>query len=250
MPQLPVVPARKWSSKLIVSVVVAIVGLLLLGGGSYWDYLQYQTKAEGEPAVVRITRKVPPPVLDVFSVGGDFGAVLYDGSQSHIFGTLVSDVPWATIKVSIALAALAQGAADPGLVAPAPVVNSAPSRHGFSVFGQMEWTLASQAELGCHPNAAIVTDKMGLVTPEQRYGLGRIPGMRFKGGWGPDPSGGYFARQFGFVETPAGRFGVAIAARPTDGSYTSAQMMLDEVTSQLQLRMVAGGALNCAELPH
>lgn len=61
MLQLPVVPARKRSSKLIVSVVVAIVGLLLLGGGSYWDYLQYQTKAEGEPAVVRITRKVPPP---------------------------------------------------------------------------------------------------------------------------------------------------------------------------------------------
>lgn len=48
-----------------------------------------------------------------------------------------------------------------------------------------------------------------------------------------DPSGGYFARQFGFVETPAGWFGVAIAARPTDGSYMSAQMMLDEVTSQL-----------------
>lgn len=230
-----------------------------------------------------------PALPELFVAGGEFGAVLYDGSQSHTFGTLVSDVSWSTIKVPIALAAAAQGTADPGLVAaalqhsdnaaalslwqslgsdvqaagvvqqhiaglaPAPVVNSVPSRPGFSVFGQTTWPLASQAEygywLGCDPNAAIVTDNMGLVTPEQRDGLGQIPGMRFKGGWGPDPSGGYLVRQFGFVETPAGRFGVAIAARPTDGSYMSAQMMLDEVASQLQQRMVAGGALNCAELP-
>jgi hypothetical protein len=34
---------------------------------------------------------------------------------------------------------------------------------------------------------------MGRVIPEQRWGLGTVPGMRFTGGWGPseDPDGPY-----------------------------------------------------------
>lgn len=78
------------------------------------------------------------------------------------------------------------------------------------------------------------------------HGLGRISGMSFKGGWGPDLAGGYMARQFGYVETAQGRFGVAIAAKPVDGGYASARVMLDDIAVQIQQHMVAGGVLVCS----
>jgi hypothetical protein len=50
--------------------------------------------------------------------------------------------------------------------------------------------------------------------PEQRWGLGRVPGIRFKGGWGPreEPQGGYEVIQVGI----AGPTVIAIAARAED----------------------------------
>ena len=42
---------------------------------------------------------------------------------------------------------------------------------------------------------------MGRIVPEQRWGLGRVPGIRFKGGWGPSerPEGGYEVIQVGIA---------------------------------------------------
>jgi len=59
-----------------------------------------------------------------------------------------------------------------------------------------------------------VLDAMGRVVPEQRWGLGALPAVRFKGGWGPSeaPGGGYEVIQVGIV---AGRV-IALAASAPD----------------------------------
>ena len=59
-----------------------------------------------------------------------------------------------------------------------------------------------------------VLDAMGRIVPEQRWGLGRVPGIRFKGGWGPSerPEGGYEVIQVGI----AGARVIAVAARAED----------------------------------
>ena len=50
---------------------------------------------------------------------------------------------------------------------------------------------------------------MGRIVPEQRWGLGRVPGIRFKGGWGPSerPEGGYEVIQVGIAGAQGDRGG-------------------------------------------
>ena len=83
---------------------------------------------------------------------------------------------------------------------------------------------------------------MGAIADDQRYGLGTIPGARFKGGWGPDESGMYLVRQFGTIAVDGGEVGVAIAARPADGTYATGQAMLTEIAAAVQRHMPAGGS--------
>ena len=69
-------------------------------------------------------------------------------------------------------------------------------RPPFSAYGQTSWSLPNQVVfaqgLACatRPADALVKADMAAVTASQRWGLGRISGARFKGGWGPDPAGG------------------------------------------------------------
>ena len=68
----------------------------------------------------------------------------------------------------------------------------------------------------------------------QNYGLGTIPGARFKGGWGPSISGAYEVRQLGLVPDANGRIiPVAIAVSAADGTYESAQVMLTQLVVEL-----------------
>lgn len=87
-------------------------------------------------------------------------------------------------------------------------------RPPYTAFGQTQWTLADQtrfaAQLPCRSEAAPVYAAMGQVIPEQSWGLGRLPSVHFKGGWGPS-SAGYLVRQFGVVDTPRGQVAVAVA---------------------------------------
>ncbi|MBN9644133.1 hypothetical protein ACFSSC_02395 [Corynebacterium mendelii] len=116
---------------------------------------------------------------------------------------------------------------------------------GFSVFGQTPWTAADQAlfafHLPCLAGSAPVVAAMGEITPEQAYGLGRIPGARFKGGWGPDPAGYYTVRQMGVVAAGDGVIGVSLVARPPDGTYATGQMMLDRAAGELTGQLAASG---------
>jgi hypothetical protein len=111
-------------------------------------------------------------------------------------------------------------------------------RPGFSAFGQTMWTTADQAtfagKLSCLPGAGPVLDAMGRISNGGGYGLGLIPGARFKGGWGPDESGAYQVRQFGLVPGRDGtQVPVAIAATSPDGSYEGGQRVLDDIVAQL-----------------
>ncbi|WP_067826960.1 hypothetical protein [Nocardia inohanensis] len=101
-------------------------------------------------------------------------------------------------------------------------------------FGATEWSLTDQvkfaAKLPCLPRANSVISLMSEITPSQSWGLGRLIGAEFKGGWGPDDdTGKYTVRQFGLVPTLAGPIAVALAAEPESGSFEDATDMMDKM---------------------
>ena len=98
-----------------------------------------------------------------------------------------------------------------------------PDPRGYSSFGRTVWSLTAalsfyaalaRGELLPEADTERVLDAMGRVVPEQRWALGQIAGIRFKGGWGPSerPEGGYEVIQVGI----AGPRVIAIAARAED----------------------------------
>lgn len=125
-------------------------------------------------------------------------------------------------------------------------VPSVHTRAGYTVFGQTRWALADQARFGsllpCLRSSARVLELMGQVSPDQRWGLGRIPGARFKGGWGPGESGGYLVRQFGIVPGAGGDVAVAIAVDAPSFEAGTAALTTMADTLALQLPAIPGGA--------
>ncbi|MDK6260664.1 hypothetical protein QP119_09625 [Corynebacterium frankenforstense] len=109
-------------------------------------------------------------------------------------------------------------------------------RSGFSAWGQTDWAVAAQARFALSlpemAGAEHVVEAMGQISPDQAYGLGRIDGAHFKGGWGPDDqTGAYEVRQFGFVNTDCGLRGLAVATN--GGNYDQGQAVLDELARGL-----------------
>ncbi|NNH72576.1 hypothetical protein HLB23_22395 [Nocardia uniformis] len=101
-------------------------------------------------------------------------------------------------------------------------------------FGATSWALADQvrfaSRLPCLSNANSVVSLMSEITSSQSWGLGRLIGAEFKGGWGPDDeTGDYTVRQFGLVPTLSGPIAVALAAEPTSGGFDDATDMLDRM---------------------
>jgi hypothetical protein len=120
-------------------------------------------------------------------------------------------------------------------------------RPQFTVFGQTEWSLTNQARFlavaACDVRNAPVLTLMGQVIADQQWGMGTMAGTRFKGGWGPFPSGKYLDRQFGLVATPAGLTAVAVAAEPYSGSDNDGIRSLNEIATWLSghLAMLPSG---------
>ncbi|GAB3704633.1 hypothetical protein GCM10028815_14930 [Mariniluteicoccus flavus] len=110
-------------------------------------------------------------------------------------------------------------------------------RAGFSPFGQTEWSTAGQARfmagLACDSSPAAVATKelMGRISPDHRWGLGRLPGARFKGGWGPTTTGSQLVRQMGVVDLGSGQVAIAIATEA--GTEAGARAELDAVAGWL-----------------
>ena len=98
-----------------------------------------------------------------------------------------------------------------------------PDPRGYSPFGRTVWSLTAalsfyaalaRGELLPGADTERVLDAMGRIIPEQRWALGQVAGIRFKGGWGPSerPEGGYEVIQVGITGSTV----IAIAARAED----------------------------------
>jgi hypothetical protein len=119
------------------------------------------------------------------------------------------------------------------------IVESRKLRPQFTAFGQTIWSLADQAhfiaQAFCNKQYDPIFALMGQIVPQQRWGIGALPGAQFKGGWGPSPAEKYLVRQFGVVNS--GRLAVAIAAEPASGSFDDGTRALDEVAAWLSVRL-------------
>ncbi|MBB5911743.1 hypothetical protein BJY24_000610 [Nocardia transvalensis] len=107
------------------------------------------------------------------------------------------------------------------------------SRSDYSAFGQADWSLADQvrfaSRLPCLADAGTVVDLMGKVVWGQQWGVGRLEGAEYKGGWGPDPNGNYLVRQFGLVDTPTGKMAIALAAQANSGGFDAGTQILNKL---------------------
>jgi hypothetical protein len=126
-------------------------------------------------------------------------------------------------------------------------------RPSFSPYGQTEWSLAGQVAfasgLACDQSAraTMVKADMAAVTASQRWGIGRVPGARFKGGWGPDPEGHYLVRQLGLLARGTQVVAIAVAVVPQDGSFTRGVAALDLVGEWLRdsLQLLPNARTTC-----
>ncbi len=133
----------------------------------------------------------------------------------------------------------------------ATTVQTTVTRAGFTPFGQTNWALTSQARfmagVTCQRDAAPVISLMGQIAPDQRWGLGRVPGVvAFKGGWGPGPDGRYLVRQMGVIRTQDGRqVAIAIASVPGSGSFEGGISDLNAIADWIASRDDLGGRSGC-----
>lgn len=112
-------------------------------------------------------------------------------------------------------------------------------RPGFTAFGQTRWPLPAQARftamLPCRPEASSVLALMGQVSSGQSWGLGALPGARFKGGWGPGESGDHLVRQLAVVDAGEGEAAVAVSAHAA--TFDQAVATVDEVAGRLAVQL-------------
>jgi hypothetical protein len=111
-------------------------------------------------------------------------------------------------------------------------------RPEYTAFGQTDWSLDDQVRFlssaVCDSRNDPIFALMGNVVPDQSWGIGTIPASRFKGGWGPSPTGNYLVRQIGTLNTPSGTVAVAIAVAPASGSFDEGTSDLTEVANWLR----------------
>jgi hypothetical protein len=131
----------------------------------------------------------------------------------------------------------------------ATVVQQEKVRPEYSAFGQTDWALANQSRFlsaaACDRRNDTVLALMGDVAPDQSWGLGAIPGTKFKGGWGPSVSGAYLVRQIALIPTPSGLSAVAVAAQPNSGTYEDGIAALNKVADWLTAHSAALPTGNC-----
>jgi hypothetical protein len=128
-------------------------------------------------------------------------------------------------------------------------VQSKRVRPEYSAFGQTVWPLTDQARFisraVCDNANAPIFALMGEVQTDQSWGIGSVPGSRFKGGWGPSPTGSYLVRQTGVLAAPSGMVAVALAAEPSSGTFEDGAAALTKVASWLMAHSAALPAGQC-----
>jgi hypothetical protein len=128
-------------------------------------------------------------------------------------------------------------------------VQSERVRPEFTAFGQTLWSLSDQASFlanaSCDPRSAPVLELMGHIESSQSWGLGRLPGVKFKGGWGPSETGAYLVRQFGVIPTPTGSVAIAVAVEPPSGSFSQGTQALDTIADWVSTHLADLPAGSC-----
>jgi hypothetical protein len=149
--------------------------------------------------------------------------------------TAAAESIWATLGDPVTAAhkvdAVLRQAGDP------TTVQSRRVRPEFTAFGQTDWPLIDQVRFissaVCDSINAPIFALMGEVEPDQRWGIGTVGGARFKGGWGPSPTGSYLVRQVGVLAAPDGMIAVALAAQPASGKFDDGTAALTEMANWL-----------------
>jgi hypothetical protein len=130
------------------------------------------------------------------------------------------------------------------------IVQSQRVRPPFTAFGQTDWPLTEQARFTsaafCDKANAPVFDLMGRIVPGQSWGIGKISDARYKGGWGPSPSGNYLVRQIGVLTGPNGMVAVALAAEPASGNFDDGVADLNEMADWLHDHLGDLPAAHCS----
>ncbi|MBI9001405.1 hypothetical protein M0E87_10440 [Corynebacterium sp. CCM 9185] len=232
-------------------------------------------------------QRVADEIAAAAATDGQVGVALADGHSVVESGEIAVGPAWSTVKVPVSMAVLYRGTATTETVDRAITVSDNAAldtlwsslgggadaaaateqilrkagddttvppevtRPGFSAAGQTDWALTDQArfaqQMTCIPGAGAVLTAMNHVADAQSYGLGRIPDLPFKGGWGPDEAGDYMVRQFGVLQTPGGEVGIALAVQPEDGAYDTGRKMLDRMALTLETEIDAGVFTEAAE---
>ncbi len=132
------------------------------------------------------------------------------------------------------------------------VVATAPPPPGAATtFGQTEWRPSEAVKFfgalarGCILSARGTSYVLGLmrhIEPSESWGLGSagLPGVAFKGGWGPESGGAYLVRQSGIVDAGSPRaVAVAIVAFPPPGaaSFETGTAMVSDTATWLRAHL-------------
>jgi hypothetical protein len=214
------------------------LGLAAVGGGDGDPILL----GDWQTGPAWSTIKVP---LVIAALRGEHAPELDDAMTKAITESdnAAAESIWASLGAPAAAAAAVQDvlsqSGDP------TVVESRRVRPEYTAFGQTTWPLTDQTRYTavalCDPRNAPVLELMGRIEGDQRWGIGTIPDAKFKGGWGPAPSGSYLVRQLGIIPTPGGMTAIAVAAEPNSGSFSDGIEMLNQVSAWLSAHL--------AELP-
>jgi hypothetical protein len=189
------------------------------------------------PLVIAALREAEPPVLtDSMRVA----ITESDNAAAESIWAGLGNPASAATKVDAVL----RQAGDP------TTVQSKRIRPEFSAFGQTEWPLTDQVRFisaaVCDKANAPVFALMGQVSSEQSWGIGTLPGSRFKGGWGPSPTGSYVVRQVGVLNVPTGMIAVALAAQPASGKFDDGVAALTEMAHWLMSHVSELPAGHCS----
>lgn len=245
----PTVPAPHPSAAPVSSLDEVVAGLPGTAGVAVFSPDQELAAGFQDPAPGWSTMKVPVAIAALRAGVGDAATVrrAITASDNDAAAALWSALgtPEQAGRATTAVLADAPG--------PQPSAQTRTVRPPFSAFGQTQWSVAQQARFASVlpqlDGSGPVTAAMGAIVPEQSWGLGRLPEARFKGGWGPDESGAYLARQLGYIDRGAqcAPVGIAVLAKAEDGTFESATAMLSTMAERLdQLR---AGSLHLFECP-
>lgn len=202
-----------------------------------------QVLGQGDTFDAWSTIKVPIALAAVQKAEGD----LPDAARQDVAASLTHSSNEAASRLFSRLAQYGQPAAVVDEVLAAS--GDTNTRVSASAFGLTQWSPSDAARfaamLPCTPFADEVLDTMEGVVADQKWGLGKLDGAVYKGGWGRS-NGGYLVRQIGVVRDATGAgIGVSLQAQPQNGSHATATAELDAAATWLRQHLAPGDSAAC-----